>query len=457
MVKRFVIDTNIFLHNNPKSVIEGFEDNIIVICGTVLQELDHHKTDVGETGFNARETCRVLDAISNKGDLIKGVSTESGGTIVLEPNGVSQEYLPEGYSIDRPDNRIISTCIYLNKGNKSKRKVVLVTNDTSLRLNAKACGVEVQEYWNSIVEESGYKGYIDLDVDAKIINALYEKKFVELSSKQMDKLLENEFVTLHADKQSALSIFRKGQLELIPAEQSLYGWVKPKNALQSYAMWALTAPAETIPLVILIGPPGVAKTFLSIAAGLDQTYVAQDRSQCPYYKVLISRPSSNAFQNEGFLPGSLSEKLHYLYNNFYDNIENLLLGDGKHKENRATIQMHMQDLIDDDVIEITSLSFIRGRSLRNVYMIADEVQNASKTLVRDIVTRAGTGTKIVLAGDPEQCDIPSLDRHTCGLTFAAEAMKGDPTTCILNFSGCDEKAIVRSFLSRRAAQNMQLH
>ena len=457
MVKDFVIDTNIFLHNNPKSVIEGFEDNIIIICGTVLQELDRHKTDVGETGFNARETCRILDAISNKGDLLKGVPTESGGKIILEPNGISQDYLPKGYSLDRADNRIISTCIYLNKSSKNKHKVVLVTNDTSLRLNAKACGVEVQEYWNSIVEESGYKGYIDINVTPKLINTLYEKKFAALSAKQMDGLLENEFVTLHAGNQSALSIFRKGKLELIPSDQTLYGWVKPKNALQSYAMWALTAPAEEIPLVILIGPPGVAKTFLSIAAGLDQTYVAQDRSQCPYYKVLISRPSSSAFQNEGFLPGSLTDKLHYLYNNFYDNIEHLLLGEGKHRESHSQINMHMQDLIDDNVIEVTSLSFIRGRSLRNVYMIADEVQNASKSLIRDVVTRAGTGSKIVLAGDPDQIDLPTLDRHTCGLTFAAESMKGDPTTCILNFCGCDEKAIVRSTLSRRAAQNMKLH
>ena len=455
MVKRFVIDTNIFLHNNPQSVIDGFDDNIIIICGTVLQELDRHKTDLGETGFNARETCRLLDEINKQGDLIRGVPTKSGGMITLEPDGISQDLLPHGYSIERPDNRIISTCIYLKKIIRNEQKVVLVTNDTSMRLNATACGVEVQEYWNSIVEESGYKGYTDMDVDSEVINSIYKSKTVEINS--VEGLLENEFVTLHAGNQSALSIFRNGRFHLIPSDQKLYGWVKPKNALQSYAMWALTAPAEEIPLVILIGPPGVAKTFLSIAAGLDQTYVAQDRSGSPYYKMLISRPSSNAFQNEGFLPGSLSDKLHYLYNNFYDNIENLLLGDDRHREDHTQIQTQMEDLISDNVIEITSLSFIRGRSLSNVYMIADEVQNASKTLVRDIVTRAGIGTKVVLAGDPDQIDLPSLDRHTCGLTFAAESMKGDPTTCIINFTGCDEKAIVRSTLSRRAAHNMRLH
>lgn len=456
MIKRYVIDTNIFLHNNPKSVIEGFEDNIVIVCGTVLQELDHHKTDIGETGFNARETCRILDSLSNKGDLIKGVPLDNGGKVMLETNGISQDLLPKGYSIDRPDNRIISTCIYL-KNSKSRHKVILVSNDTSMRLNAKACGVEVQEYWNSIVEDSGYKGYTDMDVAPEIIDTLYRDKTVQPDSLSTESLLENEFVTLHSGKQSALSIYRKGGFELIPPSQTLYGWVKPKNALQSYAMWALTAPAEEIPLVILIGPPGVAKTFLSIAAGLDQTYIAQDRSDCPYYKMLISRPSTKAFQNEGFLPGDLQNKLHYLYNNFYDNIENLLLGDEKHKEDHTQIQTHMQDLIDDDVIEITSLSFIRGRSLRNVYMIADEVQNASKLLIRDLVTRAGFSTKIVLCGDPEQIDLPSLDRHTCGLTFAAESMKGDSTTCIVNFTGCDEKAIVRSELSRRATQKMRIH
>ncbi len=457
MVKRFVIDTNIFLHNNPKSVIEGFDDNIIIICGTVLQELDRHKSDAGEVGFNARETCRILDKICKNGDILSGIPTPKGGMIVMEPNGISQTFLPLGYSLDRADNRIISTCKYLISNDKNNQQVILVSNDTSMRLNALACGVKVQEYWNSIIEDSGYKGYTDMDVDSETINHLYKNKTTEISEEQKKDLLENEFVTLHAGTQSALSIFRNNQLELIPSDQKLYGWVKPKNVLQSYAMWALTAPAKEVPLVIFIGPPGVAKTFLSIAAGLDQTYVAQDRSNSPYYKMLITRPSTNAFQNEGFLPGSLNDKLHYLYNNFYDNIEHLLLGEGSHKENHSQIQTQMNDLIADNVIEITSLSFIRGRSLRNVYMVADEVQNASKSLVRDIVTRAGDGTKIVLAGDPDQIDLPSLDRHTCGLTFAAETMKGDPTTCILNFTGCDEKAIVRSTLSRHAALKMKLH
>ena len=449
MVKKFLLDTNILLEN-PHSMVDGFADNHVILCGTTLQELDKKKTVGGETGYNARECCRILDELRMQGDLLKGIKLPNGGKLSIEPDGVKSEYLPEGFSLEVPDNRIISSCIHIMRNSK-RTPVILVTNDISMRINATICGVKVEGYKNSIIKTSGYTGHIDLDVPTEYINSLYADKSLILPEDISDTLLANEFVTLHAGKQSALSVFRNGKLNLIK-EQTLFGGIKPKNAMQKYAMWALTAPAEEIPLVILLGPAGCAKTFLSLAAGLDGTYQTQRRSDSEYIKLLISRPTAQSFEDIGYLPGDLNDKLFNLYQSFYDNIEVLLSGNSRDMEDHQQVQTQMQDMFDDGVIEVCGLNFIRGRSLMNTYMICDEAQNASRTMIRDVITRAGIGTKLVIAGDPSQIDVPTLDKRNNGLVYAAEHMKGSPLCAIIQF---DSGSSVRSPLAKEAIQCMK--
>lgn len=447
MVKRFVLDTSILLYD-PHCITDGFDDNIVIICGTVLQELDRKKDEQGEAKYKARECGRILDELRKQGDLVKGVKLPSGGIVRVEPDGVNQDYLPDGYSISVPDNRIISSCIHLNK--KGPKNVILVTNDILMRVNAMACGVEVAEYLNSVVEESGYSGHEDIDVAGNIIDTLYQNGRIKLP-KQTQSLYENTFVTLHNGRQSALSVYRDGEL-LRVNEQTLFGNVHPKNSMQTYAMWALTAPAEEIPLVVLLGPAGTAKTFLSLAAGLSQTYTHQNRKESEYRKILISRPTAESYQDIGFLPGDLSEKLSPLLASYYDNMEILLNGSGK-GEDRSQIRMQMEDMLADGIVEVCGLNFIRGRSLTDCYLICDEAQNASQTLIRDVITRAGRGTKIVIAGDPNQIDVPTLNKRNNGLVFAAETMKSSPLAAVVKF---DTGSSVRSPLAKDAIERMKI-
>ena len=131
MKKYYVLDTNIVLQS--PNAIYGFEDNTVVITGTTLQELDSKKNLDGEIGYNARQAARILEDIRNRGNLIKGVKLkETGGKLIFEPNEVSQENLPEGFDIKKPDNRIISSCIGIAR--KKKRAVILVTNDIMMRI-----------------------------------------------------------------------------------------------------------------------------------------------------------------------------------------------------------------------------------------------------------------------------------------------------------------------------------
>ena len=173
MKKTYVLDTNILM-TSPNALF-GFADNDVVITGTTLQELDAHKGDPGERGYNTRETVRLLESLRKQGSLIEGVKTWDGGRIMLEPDMVDASVLPTGYNIEVPDNRIIATVLKMGQSEKYQMPVILVTNDLSMKINASACGALVEGYRNESIESSSneqYSGkrFIDTVTDEDIDN-----------------------------------------------------------------------------------------------------------------------------------------------------------------------------------------------------------------------------------------------------------------------------------------------
>ena len=455
MVKNYLLDTNILLQN-PEAIY-GFEDNNIIICGTTLQELDSKKTLPGELGYNARQTCRILDGLRVQGNLKEGVTLSNGGSLIVEPDGIKQEYLPNGFSINSPDNRIISTCIHLTnqyKENENVSPIILVTNDISMRINATICGVAVQEYKNDRVTDDNYTGHVTIPAGNDQIAELYANGKIEYKGFDYgpEELFENEFVTLIGNNSSALSVYRNGYLKSI-TKTRLFGGITPMNEMQTYAAWALMQPADELPLVILKGPAGSAKTFLSLSAGLTNTYTSQKTNDGMYRKMLISRPNTEAGDpGFGYLPGNLEDKMHQLLLPYHDNLEALFMGNEKDAE-PADIKLQIEDLFAAGIIECCALSYIRGRSLQDSYIICDEAQNATRMLIRDVITRCGKGSKIVIAGDPEQCDNARLDKRTNGLVYAAECFKGSQRAAIITF---ENNHSVRSELAKEAIERMKI-
>ena len=468
MKKVFIPDTNVIVSGTKdgKDILTGFtggkDANDVLITGTVLQELDKLKTHTGDVGYNAREFIRSLNELRLRGDLIKGVALEKG-KVMVEPDGIKADYLPVGFDLSVPDNRIISTCIHLAKEHP-KTHYVFISNDFSCCVNADICfkaahvNIAIEGYENSRVRDSDirYNGYAEIETDRQTIDRFYTERTLSpedivILSKENDNIndpTENEFFTFHSGSQSALSVYQNGRFNLIPADQSLGsgGWIKPKNQFQAYAMWMLKN--KDIPLKILIGAPGTGKTFLSLAAGLDGTLGTRKHGGI-YDKLLISRPITG-FNEVGFMPGDLDDKLQYNNLSFTDNISQLL----KHgeKEDPEQIDIQIRDLFATKTIEVCGLSFIRGRSLTDSFLICDEAQNANSTLIRDVVTRAGEGTSVVLAGDPNQIDVSFLDRYNAGIEFAASRMRGSKLCAILRFP---TDATIRSSLSKDAAERMR--
>ncbi len=426
MKKYFVPDTNILLQY--PDALTGFEDNRVVIMSTVLQELDSFKTAGGLTGYNARETIRRIEQFRRQGDLLKGVRLDNGGMLLVEPDGISDN-LPAGYNMHKADNQILSAVVTFKKHKKSP--VILVTNDISMRINAAACGIEVESYKNDHIELE-YEGTAAMTASEEFINRLYREKEADCEA----VMYENEYAVVTCAKQSALCIYRGGKLHLLPESPHPYG-VRPYNAMQHFALHALTDP--DIPLVILKGAAGTAKTFLALAAGLDQT----DR----YRKVMITRSNTMTEDHSfGYLPGTLEEKMEPLLAPFIDNLEVLLRRGTKEEED--VIQTQIADMFDTGMIQIAPLAYIRGRSITDSFLILDEAQNVSQNMIKDVITRAGTGTKIVICGDPDQIDNAiTLDRNNNGLVYAAEKMKGSPLAAVVTFHAKDS---IRSPLAREA-------
>ena len=457
MVKAYILDTNILL-DSPRAIF-GFDDNTVIITGTTLQELDSKKTAPGDLGFNARETCRIIEKLRLKGDLTAGVPMDNAGVFKVILNA-GQWHMPSGYSEDKPDNQIINTVLDIKKNQGHMfNQVILVTNDTSMRINASVCAAAcgfsdfVESYRNDHVSSAEmYTGKRELQVSKEAIDYIYKNKMLPpeaIFRGDIPEPVENEFFILQSDQSSALAVYRNHALKLIDTKTLHPCHVQPKNASQTFALWALMQPVEEIPFVILKGPAGTAKTFLSLAAGLDQTY--DSKTHRSYDSVLISRNNVMADADFGYLPGELEDKMNPLLAPFFDNLESLLRGNSD--EDRECISRQIEDMIDSGVIEICALAYMRGRSITNKFLIVDETQNATRSQIRDIITRAGAGCKIVICGDPEQIDAHNLDKLNNGLVFASEKMKGSPVCAQISFT---EEESVRSELAKEAIKRLTL-
>jgi len=447
--KTYILDTNILL-SDPRSIF-GFEDNDVVITQTTLQELDSKKTAKGELGFNAREAIRILESIrvdAENNDLTNKTALETGGTFVLVSDNT--DYLPSTFKSDRPDNRIIGTALYLEQKNKH---VILVTNDVSMRINASAAHFNnVEEYRNDHVPEDAetYTGiYKYTDKSGKFLELLKSSLISGVPVKdtclEEHNFHENEFAIIEYGDEKLVSIYKSERLYAISLPSGGIFGVTPKNEHQIAALYALSAPVQELPLVILKGSPGSAKTFLSLAAGLDGTFDSM------YHRMLISRNNVMADAEFGFLPGDLNDKMTPLLAPFYDNLENLFRN-YEPKEEEEQINAAVEDLFASKKVDICPLAYMRGRSITHSYLIVDEVQNATRTQIRDIITRAGEGTKIVLCGDPGQVDAHNLDRYNNGLVFAAQRFIDSPLCAQITF---DSETCVRSRLAKEATDLLQ--
>ena len=423
--KIFVLDTNVILHD--ASCIHYFEDNDIIIPTIVLEELDDFKRGNDEINFNAREFLRTLDILTE--NIVDGEIPELGDGRGSLKVVVNHRWHPDIHNIfieDSPDHRIIN-CAYSISKNTKNRKVILVSKDSNVRLKARSLGLFSEDYSNDKVEKNVNELYTGVrtfeNVESKYINMLYDSKnMIESNNFDIiDKPLSNENYILKNGIKSALATydpFNKG-FKVIN-KISAFG-ITPRNAEQSFGISILKN--EKIKLATLTGKAGTGKTLLALASALES------RSQ--FRQIYLARPIIPLSNKDlGFLPGDLSSKLDPYMQPLFDNLD-VIKHNLKPTDNRIQI---IKRILDEEKLFITPLSYIRGRSLQNIYLIVDEAQNLTPHEIKTVITRAGEGTKVVFTGDIHQIDHPYLDSQSNGLAYIIEKMKNQNLYAHINLA-----------------------
>ena len=418
--KNFVLDTSVYL--TDASSIFKFDNHDIFIPLKVLEEIDKHKKRQDMVGINARRIIRTLDELRTKGNLQKGVRLDKGRGIVkvMSYETLRESIFPPDLDIRIPDHIIIATAMAIRQ-ESPKRKTVVVTRDINMRVICDSIGLDTDDYLTEKAVTSSdelYQGFATIVVDDQLIDRFYDGDDIILEEEDLQEpLYANEYLMMVSNanpKKSALARFESPHSPLHKIiHERIPDWkINARNKEQAFAIDLLMDPA--VKIVSLVGRAGSGKTLMAIAAGLQQTLDL--RGEDHYSRLIVSRPVQPMGKDIGFLPGTFEEKMLPWLMPIQDNLQTLL------GNNKTALEMY----IENGKIEIEALTYIRGRSISNAYIIIDEAQNLTKHEIKTIITRIGEGTKIILTGDIEQIDNIYVNETTNGLAHAVEKFKQYP-------------------------------
>ncbi len=407
--RKIVVDTNVILFD--ALAITKFQNADIHIPISVIEEVDRFKRDPGENGRNARQFSRFVDTLREKGKLASGVQLENSETVIFISIDFSMAGIPTELDQEKADNRILATAMSLQK-QFPRTQVELITKDINLRIKADVMGVDARDYEpDGDSQENMYEGYLEIELKPGMIDSFFRDKRYTPDV----KLLANQYVVMKDasnPNHSAIGRYSFAEKAVVPVLTPANGiWgIHGRNVEQAFALDCLLN--DEILFVSLVGKAGTGKTLLAIAAGLHKTL-----DEGVFQRLLVSRPIFPMGRDIGYLPGDIEQKLNPWMQPIFDNVE-FLMGADKKAAGRA------QELINQGMLNIEPLTYIRGRSIPKQYLIVDEAQNLTPHEIKTIITRAGAGTKVVLTGDVYQIDNPYVDSANSGLTYAVEKFKG---------------------------------
>ena len=437
--KLFVVDTNVLMHD-PMCLFR-FEEHDIFLPMIVLEELDGHKKGMTEVARNARQASRTLDALAGAHGADIGVGLkldttghrEAGGKLFFQTQPLDYS-LPTSLPQGKADNQILGVVQAL-RDHHSPREVVLVSKDINMRVKARALGLATDDYQNDKTLEDGdllYSGSLALPTDfwskhGKTVESWQQglHTYYRISGPVVPNLLINQFVFFESPGEPSLyarvteirdkTAVLKTLKDFNHLKSAVWG-VTARNREQNFALNLLMDPE--VDFVTLTGTAGSGKTLMALATGLSQ--VLDERR---YTEIIMTRATVSVGEDIGFLPGTEEEKMGPWMGAVDDNLEFLAKGDGGNAGEWGRAATN--DLIRSR-IKIKSMSFMRGRTFLNKYVIIDEAQNLTPKQMKTLITRAGPGTKIICMGNLAQIDTPYLTEGSSGLTYAVDKFKGWP-------------------------------
>ncbi|MDH4129789.1 MAG: PhoH family protein, partial [Spirochaetota bacterium] len=394
-------------------------DNNVVIPITVIEELDHLKGSSDKKGIHARTVLREIDKLIRKGTIKKGAKLKSGGTLQIYSD--SPEIKIKDLDPKLNDNKILSTAWEIQSKGET---VFFISKDLNARIKAEALGIKARDYEKEKVEYSSlYRGWKEIILKKEEIDQYYKSGSLIIKGYQFH---ENEYALLKGNEGGTSSALAKydnvhNSVVRFNDDQKALS-IKALNMEQRFAIDLLLN--DEVKLVTLVGPAGTGKTLIAIACALEKTI----GKHSVYDKILVARPIIPMGKDIGYLPGSKDQKMNYWMKPIFDNLDYILKGKSFSEittEDLRTTQDKTEYLTKHDILEIEALTYIRGRSIPQQFIIVDEAQNLTPHEVKTIISRAGKNTKIVLTGDPEQIDNAYLDANSNGLSYTVERLKGN--------------------------------
>ncbi len=503
MGKQFVLDTNVLLHN-PRSLLTFGEDNAVVIPIITIEELDRFKTHLDAMGANARQAIRLLDELSSAGDIVSGVALPTGGTLRVELNHQEAELLPRGLDIEKADHRILAVAAALRQSNPDAQ-VVLVSNDFNLRVKARSMGIRAEAYQNDQAGPVEHSGIVRLGLRGSVFREVEASGVeIARLAQEGTQLVESDYVlatvreacarcgaadarevvyysdpprttwlcAAHLGSEAArlgaeeiegfyrgrpraelsfgvghVAMLEKGYWEVVDSVvrplscyrpgQKVYGSLEARNDEQVFALDALLNPRKA--LVTILGPQGSGKTLLAMAVGMELA----ERQEME--KVIYTREIVPMGRDLGALPGTEEEKMREWVMPAYDALETLFERPKRNAHGNRAERETLDDRVDylkrQGLIEFKSMSFFRGRSFSQRFLILDEAQNVTPHQAAITVKRAGKGTKVVLIGDPNEIDSPYLSQGADGLSFIAQKMRGQDLFASVRLESAERSAL----------------
>jgi len=424
--KNYVLDTSVYLTDADS--LYNFGNNDIFIPLKVLEEIDKHKKRQDSVGINARKTIRTLDEMRAKGNLQKGVRLDKGKGIVkvISYEVLKDVIFPPDLDMNIPDHMIIATAMAIRE--ESTRKTVVVSRDINMRVICDSIGLLAEDYTTEKVVTSSdelYSGLAVHLVDDQVIERFYDGDDIYIEEDEVKQEWHpNQYILMVSNANEKKTCLGRFYTHFQPIKKVIHStipdWkISSRNKEQAFAIDLLMDP--TVKVISLVGRAGSGKTLCAIAAGLQQTIGLRENH---YDRMIVSRPVQPLGKDIGFLPGTMEEKMLPWLMPIQDNLQFLVGGDKK------TLQMYMEK----GKIEIEALTYIRGRSIANAFIIIDEAQNLTAHEIKTIMTRVGEGTKIVLTGDIEQIDNVYVNETSNGLAHAVEKFKFYPLAGHVTFT-----------------------
>ena len=399
--RTYVLDTSVLL-SDPRAILR-FDEHEVVLPVVVISELEAKRSHP-ELGYFAREALRLLDDLRvTHHRLDEPIPlNEAGGRLRVELNHTDPLVLPAGFRAPENDTRILAVARNLAAEGHA---VTLVSKDLPLRVKASAVGLDAEEYRAELAVESGWTGMAELEVTAAELDQLYDGQRLDLPGAA--ELPCHTGLVLLSERGSGLGrVTADKQVRLVRGDREVFG-LHGRSAEQRIALDLLTDP--DIGIVSMGGRAGTGKSALALCAGLDS--VLERRA---HRKVVVFRPLfAVGGQDLGYLPGTEAEKMGPWGQAVFDTLS------------AVTTQDLIDEIVDRGMLEVLPLTHIRGRSLHDAFVIVDEAQSLERNVLLTVLSRIGSGSRVVLTHDVAQRDNLRVGRHD-GVVAVVEKLKGHP-------------------------------